>query len=184
MRQFSSTSTASGVTEPAVGAGCFVGDESNVPEFPLASLAGRRRRETAAMGTTRSTNATTADVAQFLGAVADPRRRADALALCSLLQSVTGAAPVMWGPSIVGFGTQRQADATSDWFVVGFAPRAAATVVYGLLEDGVTSPLLAELGPHTTGKGCLNLKRFDAVDADVLKKLVEAAWNRRRATPP
>jgi hypothetical protein len=119
------------------------------------------------------------DVTAFLDSVADDRRRAEGHALRSLLERVTGEKAVMWGPSIVGFGNRPYTNTTgtNEWFVVGFSPRKRALTVYGIHDgDGAPDPLLDELGPHTTGKSCVYLERFDEVDAAVLETLVRKAW--------
>ncbi len=119
------------------------------------------------------------DVRAFLDAVPDERRRADALAALDLMAAVTGAEPVMWGSSMVGFGTQRYTTADGkqrEWFAVGLAPRKASLTFYGLTYDESNQDLLERLGPHTTGKGCLYVKRLDALDRDVLVELVERSW--------
>lgn len=127
------------------------------------------------------TRPTDADVTEFLDAVPDARRRAEGHALRALMERVTGEPAVLWGTSIVGFGSRPYANTagTSDWFVVGFSPRKGALTVYGV-HDGYAAldPLLDELGPHTTGKGCLYLTRLDAVDGGVLERLVRGAWER------
>ena len=126
----------------------------------------------------RKTTATDADVDGFLDAVPDPRRRDDARAAVRLLREVTGAEPVMWG-SIMGFGRQPYTTADGkqhEWFAVGLAARKAALTLYGLTYYGSNEDLLARLGPHTTGKGCVYVKRLDAVDLDVLRDLVRRAW--------
>ncbi len=91
---------------------------------------------------------------------------------------VTGEQPAMWGESIVGFGERRLRYAGGrelDWFVVGFAPRRQALTIY-LGEQVVDRPaLLARPGPHTTGKGCLYLRRLDRVDPAVLEELIAAS---------
>ncbi|MEU1685317.1 DUF1801 domain-containing protein [Micromonospora sp. NPDC005707] len=120
---------------------------------------------------------TDASVDDFLAAVPDDRRRADAERLCALLREVTGEPPVMWGPSIVGFGTYRYTYAggrTGDWPLVGFSPRKQQLVVYlvGGYEERYPS-VLARLGPHKTRKGCLYLKRLDDVDESALRELVD-----------
>lgn len=121
-----------------------------------------------------------ADVDEYLNSVADPRRRADAIAACALIREVTGAEPAMWGTSIVGFGSYHYRYATGtegDAAAVGLAPRKAALTLY--LSDGFDSrrDLLARLGPHTVGKSCLHLKKLDAVDREVLRELVRAAFH-------
>jgi hypothetical protein len=119
------------------------------------------------------------DVRAFLAAVPDERRRTDALAALELLREVTGAEPVMWGSSMVGFGTQRYTTADGrqrEWFAVGLSPRKAALTLYGLTFYGSNQDLLDRLGPHTTGKGCLYVKRLDDLDRDVLAELVRRSW--------
>ena len=121
------------------------------------------------------TRPTDADVGAFLESVPDGRRRDDAKAVCRLMQEVTGEEPVLWGTSIVGFGTTPLRYASGrelDWPVVAVSPRKAATTVY--LMDGFEerADLLARLGPHSVGKSCLYLKRLSDVDLDVLRELV------------
>ena len=77
----------------------------------------------------RKTRPGTADVDAFLDGVADERRRTDAKAARDLIAEVTGAEPVMWGSSMIGFGTQRYTTADGkehEWFAVGLSPRKAA----------------------------------------------------------
>ncbi len=119
------------------------------------------------------------DVTAFIDAVADDRRRADAHELRALIQGVTGDPGRMWGSSIIGFGatTYTNTTGTHDWFVVGFSPRKQALTVYGI-HDGYSEPdpLLEQLGRHTTGKGCVYLKRLEHADPAVLEQLVRNAW--------
>jgi hypothetical protein len=119
------------------------------------------------------------DVRAYLDSVPDTRRRADALAALDLVREVTGAEPVLWGTSMVGFGVQRYTTADGkerEWFAVGLAARKAALTFYGLTYDESNLDLLHRLGPHTTGKGCLYVTRLDDVDRDVLVELVERSW--------
>ncbi|GAA3646387.1 hypothetical protein GCM10022224_006460 [Nonomuraea antimicrobica] len=120
---------------------------------------------------------TAADVDEFLAAVPDQRRRDDAERLRAILVAVTGEPAVMWGASIVGFGSYRytyESGRTGDWPLAGFSPRKQHLVVYlvGGFEERHAS-VLARLGPHKTGKGCLYLKRLDDVDESVLRELVD-----------
>ena len=129
--------------------------------------------------TTRKTQPHDGDVDAFLATVDDARRRTDAEAVLALMRDVTGVEPVMWGGSIVGFGTQRYTTADGrehDYFAVGFSPRKAALTLYGLTYYESNQDLLDRLGPHRTGKGCLYVTRLDRVDATVLRELVERSW--------
>jgi hypothetical protein len=127
----------------------------------------------------RKTRPNQADVSGFLDSVADPRRRADAQAAVDLMREVTGAEPVMWGSSIIGFGRQPYTTADGkqhEWFAVGLSPRKASLTFYGLTYYDSNQDLLERLGPHTTGKGCVYVKRFADIDRDVLSELVERGW--------
>jgi hypothetical protein len=116
------------------------------------------------------------DVRAFLDSVPDETRRADAVAVCALMEEITGEAPVMWGSSIVGFGTYRYvsgAGKETEWFVVGFSPRKQNLTLYLMDGFGEYGSLLARLGKHSTGKACLYLKRLSDADPEVLRTLLE-----------
>ena len=122
---------------------------------------------------------TDASVGDFLAAVPDPKRRADAQTACALLAEATGLPPVMWGDSIIGFGTYHYRYASGqegDWPPVGLSPRKTALTIY--LSAGVDEELLARLGPHRTGRACLYIKRLADVDADALRDLVADAFRK------
>ena len=121
------------------------------------------------------TRPTNVSVSAFINALTDPTRRADAKALVKLMQSASGEKPKMWGPAIIGFGSQHytyDSGREGDMPLVGFSPRKAATVLYGV-RSGKAEALLAKLGKHTTGKGCLYIKKLEDVDPKVLEAMVE-----------
>ena len=113
----------------------------------------------------------------FIAAVPGDAPREDAQKLCGLLSDWTGEPPVMWGTSIVGFGSYHyryDSGREGTAALVAFSPRKANLVLY--LVGGVEErypKLLQQLGPHKVGKGCVYLKRLDAVDHRVLRRLVE-----------
>jgi hypothetical protein len=118
-------------------------------------------------------------VALLLDGVTSASRREDAHTLIRVMGRATGQPPRLWRPSIIGFGSYhyvypsgREGDAP----VVGFAPRTAATTVY--LMDGAEAhaDLLARLGPHRTGRGCVYLKRLADVDVAVLEEIVRRSY--------
>lgn len=135
-----------------------------------------------AKDSTASTNRTVptgADVGAFIDSVPDDRRRRDAASLVELMGDVTGQPPALWGSSIVGFGTRHYRYASGregDVAAVGFAPRKAESVLYLNGDLAEYADLLARLGPHRTGKGCLYLKHVDQVDAGTLREIVERAY--------
>ena len=114
-------------------------------------------------------------VAAFLAGVKDPARRKDCEALVALMKRVTKAQPVLWGPSIVGFGRSHyvyESGREGDWMLTGFSPRAGTLVLYLMAGLDDADALLAKLGPHKAGKGCLYVKRLADVDVRVLERLV------------
>jgi hypothetical protein len=133
------------------------------------------------------TQATAASVDEYLAARASPDQLADCQILMAMLGRVTGEAPRMWGPSIVGYGryAYRYASGTSgESCVTGFAIRGRDLVVYLVAESPGQEALLARLGKHKLGKACLYLKRLADVDLAVLESLVtEAVAEVRRRHP-
>jgi Domain of unknown function (DU1801) len=133
------------------------------------------------------TKKTRASVAAFLAAVPDPERRKDARAVAALLRRVTGERAVLWGTNIVGYGTYHYKYASGregDWPVAAFAPRADRISVYVTCELSRHRDLLARLGKHSKGKGCLHIRRLSDVDPAVLEELVRSAVAEVRARYP
>ena len=121
------------------------------------------------------TKASKSSVAAFIAALTDQTRRADAQALLKLMQSATSEKPKMWGPSIIGFGSYHyryDSGREGDMPVIAFSPRKAATVLYNMGGFSGSEALRAKLGKHTTGKGCLYIKKLADVDQQVLETLV------------
>ncbi|MCP2030203.1 hypothetical protein L1277_000267 [Okibacterium sp. HSC-33S16] len=106
-------------------------------------------------------------------------KRADAARLLRLMAEATGDQPKLWGPSMIGFGSFHYRYASGhegDTMKVGFAPRKTALTFYGLQGHPNSDKLLASLGTHTLGKGCVYVKRLDDIDTDVLRELVAYAY--------
>lgn len=108
-----------------------------------------------------------------------PRRREHGVLLLDLFTRATGAEPVMWGPSMVGFGESHYTSHTGregDWFLTGFSPRKANIALYGLQGHPRSEELLAGLGKHKLGAGCVWINKPEDVDLGVLEGLVRHAW--------
>ena len=120
-----------------------------------------------------------ADVEAFLDGIENEKRRKDCRAVVELMAAVTGKPPVMWGDSIIGFGSYHYRYATGregDWMATGVAPRKQSLTVY--IQTGFQrhAELMEKLGRHTTGKSCLYIKRLEDVDVDVLRDLVRESY--------
>ncbi|MFY9844383.1 MAG: DUF1801 domain-containing protein [Terriglobales bacterium] len=133
------------------------------------------------------TKPTRLSVAAFINALTDQTKCADAKALVKLMQNAIGEKPKMWGPSIVGFGSYHyryDSGREGDMPLVAFSPRKAATVLYNLIASSDSKALLAKLGKHTTGKGCLYIKKLTDVDQEVLQAMVVKSVAAMRARCP
>ena len=114
-------------------------------------------------------------VKAFIDALPDETKRADAKVLVKWMQNATGEKAKMWGPSIIGCGTHHyvyDSGREGDTPLVGFSPRKAAHVLYGLKAAKDHEALLAKLGKHSTGKGCVYIKRLTDIDQTVLQTLI------------
>jgi hypothetical protein len=137
-------------------------------------IASAVEQEAAAMAENK-TKPTKLSVAAFIDTLTDPARRGDAKALVKLMQSAAGEKPKMWGSSIIGFGSYHykyESGREGDMPVIAFSPRKSATVMYGMIGFSEASALLAKLGKHTTGKGCLYIRKLADVDQQVLQALM------------
>lgn len=125
------------------------------------------------------TKKTKQSVAQFIASVEDDQKRKDSRVVLKMMKDITGAQPKMWGPSIIGFGDYRYQYASGrsgDWFQLGFSPRKQALTLYLLPGAGRFPDSLKKLGKHTTGKGCLYIKRLEDVDQKVLLRLLKDSY--------
>lgn len=124
-------------------------------------------------------------VEDFIAAVEPPAKRADAEVLAAMFRRVTGEAPRMWGPTIIGYGEYRTTYASGrdvHWMRSGFSPRKAKHSLYlmGGYCDDITAAgraeKLARLGKYSTGKSCLYIDKLADVDLGVLEEIVAADW--------
>ncbi|PZQ45510.1 MAG: hypothetical protein DI570_27535, partial [Phenylobacterium zucineum] len=102
----------------------------------------------------------------------------DANAVLALLIEATGHQPVMWGPSIIGFGKYRytyDSGHSGEAPLVGFSPRKANLVLYMAAYDEARNDFLSRLGKHKSGKGCIYLNRLADVDTGVIAEM--ARWS-------
>ncbi len=123
------------------------------------------------------TTPTGVDPAEFLKAIEPDQRRDEGFALDALFREVTGFRPVMWGPSILGYGRYAytySSGRSGESLATGFSPRKANLVLY--IMPGYTdfAHILKELGKHRLGRSCLYINKLADVDLDVLARLIRA----------
>jgi len=125
------------------------------------------------------TKATGASVEAFLAGIEPEQRRVDGRIVSDLMARITGEAPTLWGPSIIGFGRlhyRYESGRKGEICRIGFSPRKAQLVFYLTSELPNRDALLARLGKHSTGKACLYVKKLADVDMAVLETLITESW--------
>ncbi len=125
---------------------------------------------------------TSEDVATYLTGVQDEKRRSDAEELVKLMAEATGAQPVMWGTSIVGFGKYHYVYETGregDTVAVGFSARKNALALYGIVHYDQNAEESKKLGAATLGKGCLYIKDLAKINMKVLADMIASAFQGR-----
>jgi hypothetical protein len=120
------------------------------------------------------TQKTKASVAAFIAAVEDDTRRKDAKAVDKMMRDITGEKPVMWGPSIIGYGEFKNPNGVK-WPRLGFSPRKANLVLY-VMDGYEKEPLMKDLGKYKTGRSCLYINKLADVDEGVLRKIATNGW--------
>lgn len=118
---------------------------------------------------------TRVSVDKFLRGIKDEKKRADCYQIMELMEKATKCRARMWGTSIVGFGDHHyvyESGREGDWFLTGFSPRKQNLTLYMVGGFHQFEDLMAQLGKHSTGKGCLYINKLEDVDVKVLKKLI------------
>ena len=124
-----------------------------------------------------------ASVDDFIGSVEDKQKREDAKKLIKIFSEVTGEKPKMWGSSIIGFGQYHYKYPTgreANWMQTGFSPRKRQLTIYLMNGFKRYKTELSQLGPHSTGKACLYIKRLSDIDEKVLRRMIKdsVAWTK------
>ncbi len=128
---------------------------------------------------TNKTVPTNQSVSVFIQGVEDPLQREDCQRLAVLMEEVTGEKPVMWGPSIVGFGAYHyryESGREGDMLMAGFSPRKGKLALYIGARSEQNKPLLQKLGRHQSGKSCLYLKRLEDAELDILRQMIRNTY--------
>lgn len=135
------------------------------------------------------TKPTSVNVDEFLAAVEPVKRKQDGFALAAIFREETGENPVMWGPTIVGYGSyhyisQANPRTRGDWPKTGFSPRKAQLSIYGIKDLPEGAALLPKLGKYTEGAGCVYIRKLEDIDLDVLRTLIRIAAAREDDPEP
>ena len=126
------------------------------------------------------TRPNTTSVTSFLDSVEDEIQRKDSYTLISIMKEITREEPVMWGPSIIGFGSYHykyDSGREGDMLITGFSPRKQNLSLYIMAGFAKYEELMQKLGKHKTGKSCLYIKRLSEINMDVLTELIKVSYD-------
>lgn len=124
------------------------------------------------------TKPTDVRVEEFLKKVGD-KRADESRVLIEMMYEISGGKPVMWGPSIIGFGSQQYKSETGregDMGILGFSPRKAALTIYFYEGFDRYGEELAKLGKHKVSRSCLYVNKLADIDLTVLAKMLRSSY--------
>lgn len=102
--------------------------------------------------------------------------RADTQSLIDMMEELSGAPPILWGTSIIGFGCYTYVYASGrrgNWPIIGLSPRKQNLTVYLMSGFEGHEKLLAKLGSHKASGSCLHFKRLSGLHLPTLKTLMK-----------
>lgn len=134
------------------------------------------------------TKPTAVSVEDFINQVENPKRKKDAFALLAFFEEVTQLTPVMWGESMIGFGsydyTYKSGHGGTS-FIVGFSPRRQNITLYTITGSSSLPHLVSQLGKVKTGTACIYVNKLEDIDLTVLKTiLLDSLAYAREHYPP
>ena len=121
---------------------------------------------------------TNQDVFDFLVSL-DSKQQKDSQTLIEIMQKISNKPPVMWGSSIIGFGSlhyKYESGHEGDMPELGFSPRKGKLSLY-ITDNAEKYPeIRARLGKHKISKACIYVQKLSDVDIHVLEELILVAY--------
>ena len=118
-------------------------------------------------------------IEEFLATVSE-QRAAEARTIIGIMEQITSQPAVMWGPSIIGFGSVHYKYASGhegDMPKLGFSPRKSALTIYFMEEfAGRYEEELRRLGAHKVSKACLYITKLANIDLKVLTSMLKETY--------
>jgi Domain of unknown function (DU1801) len=133
------------------------------------------------------TQPTRNSVQKFISSIEDEQMQKDCKTLSKFMEQVTGHKPVLWGESIVGFGSYHYKYASGkegDSCLTGFSPRKQALSIYTSCYLEENDLLTKSLGKFKNGKSCIYVKKLDDIDLVVLEKILRYSIKRLKEMYP
>jgi len=114
-------------------------------------------------------------VTDFINSIPDETKKTDCFALIQIMKEQSGFDPILWGPSIVGFGSYHykyESGREGDAPLVAFSPRKSEISLYLSSSFENREELLLKFGKHKSAKACIYVKKLEDVNLAILKKMI------------
>lgn len=125
------------------------------------------------------TRPTSSSVNEFIDAVAQETRRRDSYVLLDLFEKITDQPPVLWGNSLIGFGSYHHhydSGREGDMLIAGFSPRKQSLSIYNTGHKRYPT-LMKNLGKYKIGGSCLYMNKLSDINLVVLSDLIKTAYD-------
>ena len=119
-------------------------------------------------------------VIDFLNTVEPENRRLEVLQLNQLFEEATGERGLIWGSSIIGYGSYHykyESGREGDFMRVRFSPRKARLSLYIMGNHEKFKSIFAKLGKYKTGKSCVYVNKLEDINIDALRELIKASYD-------
>jgi hypothetical protein len=129
------------------------------------------------------TKATQGSVVDYIAAITDATRRQDCETLMKVMAKATQETPVMWGDSIVGFGSYHyryESGREGDSCLTGFSSRKGEISIYLTANFPGKDELLPKLGKYKAAKACLYVRKLSDLDLGVLEQVITRSYTERK----
>ena len=107
------------------------------------------------------------------------KRISETTILIEIMTKISNLEPVMWGPSIIGFGSQHykyDSGREGDMPILSFSPRKQSISVYFAEGFDRYSEELSGLGKYKASVSCLYITILTDIDLNILKKMLKKSF--------
>ena len=123
----------------------------------------------------QKTVATQESVIEFIENIESEKKKRDAYTLLKICEEESGYGGVMWGSSIIGFGSYHYvypSGHSGDAALFSFAPRKTSISICSAVGDEDLKEILPRFGKYSMGKACIYVKKVEDIDLEVFKEIL------------
>lgn len=118
-------------------------------------------------------------VTAYINSLPSDQKIKDAKTSLALLKKITKLKPVMWSPTLIGFGKHHyKYKSGHEGYApdMAFSPQKTRQVFYLMNDTKIQKQLLKKLGKYKSGKVCLYINKLADVDMEILEQIITEAW--------